>query len=1118
MYIDEIKKLLKDIEKSIQGDRRWIENEDFLLRDKLDKIYKQKTEPTNKSIPIFPNEFILPQYQKKNNIANQLTNFNKKEKEIIKLPSQIVNPKKINNTRFTKKNESSDLNLNKGFNLSVSADDISGKSITGDGSITIEDLKSNTDLSKINSKGDVNININTDIDINQKLPDNSKITLKNSNVKISAKNINNSSILGNGDLTITDLSSDTDLSKIKNKGNNKIIVDKDIDFKGKLCDGNIIVEKGKTLRISAKEANGRTITGEGTVIITDIENYPNADLSNINTKNNILDVEGTTDFTGKLNPNFKVNLKNGSIFSISEDKLSKIPIDGNGQIAIKDKKSTGKLANIKVKELLYVDDIKKIDLSKISKDDSIYVPEGETLYLTASEADGRTIIGDGNVIITDIDKSPNADLSKIETFGEVLINVDKDTEFKGKLNSKSKINFLKDVNLTISDEILNNAKITGKGTRINPCVQKGGSNNDKNKINYPCVEDSEKIDEKLEDENLIYIPEGSTKVYSAKDLDGKTVIGKGKLIINDLDKNPNVDLSNVNPEGGTIMNINKDIKFNGQLPKDKSNYQVNVTKDSKFELSAENADKLKINGEGLVNVNNISNKDDVDLSKINTDNGTNLIVEENTKFNGKLPNNKTKVILKNNSNLDIPEENKKKLDISGKGFINKTKFNDIIEIPEGTVKEYTAKELDGKTVIGKGKLIITDLDKFPNADLSNVDPEGGTLMNIDKNIKFNGQLPKDKSKYKVNVTKNSKFEISAENADNLEIDGEGSVSVDKINKKSYVDLSKINTKKETELIIDNDTDFIGKLPKNKTKVTLKNDANLNISDDKKKDLDISGKGSINKTKPNVIEIPEGSTKTYSAKDLDGKTVIGGGKLIITDLDKFPNADLSNVNPKGGSTLDIKKNTNFKGKLPKDKSKYKANVTKGSIFELSADNVDKLKIDGDGSVNVNNIDKKSDVDLSGINSKGKTKLLVDKNTSFKGKLPVNKDNIEVLLDKDSSFNISADKADKLKITGKGTVNVTDIKKKSDSDLSKITTNNKINLVRDKDIIFNGKTPPNGINDQSTFKSYEIKYLNKLNELEKNVNSLGNIINMTLGEQDGGFEEYSIEKLNKLDLII
>merc|ERR1711998_414214 len=111
-YIDEIKKLLKDIEKSIQGDRRWIENEDFLLRDKLDKIYKQKTEPTNKSIPIFPNEFILPQYQKKNNIANQLTNFNKKEKEIIKLPSQIVNPKKINNTRFTKKNESSDLNLN----------------------------------------------------------------------------------------------------------------------------------------------------------------------------------------------------------------------------------------------------------------------------------------------------------------------------------------------------------------------------------------------------------------------------------------------------------------------------------------------------------------------------------------------------------------------------------------------------------------------------------------------------------------------------------------------------------------------------------------------------------------------------------------------------------------------------------------------------------------------------------------------------------------------------------------------------------------------------------------------------------------------------------------------
>ena len=66
MYIDEIKKLLKDIEKSVQGDRRWIENEDYLLKDKMEKILEKDKTTLNTQQPIpIPNEFVFPQQQKK---------------------------------------------------------------------------------------------------------------------------------------------------------------------------------------------------------------------------------------------------------------------------------------------------------------------------------------------------------------------------------------------------------------------------------------------------------------------------------------------------------------------------------------------------------------------------------------------------------------------------------------------------------------------------------------------------------------------------------------------------------------------------------------------------------------------------------------------------------------------------------------------------------------------------------------------------------------------------------------------------------------------------------------------------------------------------------------------
>ena len=189
MYIDEIKKLLKDIEKSVQGDRRWIENEDYLLKDKMEKILEKDTTNLNNQQPILiPNEFILPQQQKKNNIISQISNFSNKDKEIIKLPSQIVNKRMINNTKYSRSISSNDFTLMKGFDVSVSANDINGKVINGSGSLNIKDFLPNIDLSKINIKGLLNLQMNQDMEITKDLPKNSRTARRLKKKQQSKKN------------------------------------------------------------------------------------------------------------------------------------------------------------------------------------------------------------------------------------------------------------------------------------------------------------------------------------------------------------------------------------------------------------------------------------------------------------------------------------------------------------------------------------------------------------------------------------------------------------------------------------------------------------------------------------------------------------------------------------------------------------------------------------------------------------------------------------------------------------------------------------------------------------------------------------------------------------------
>jgi len=86
MYIDEIKKLLKEIEKSVRGDKRWIENEDYNIKDKLEILLKDTNtfkKSQNHENVIMVGNYFHNEYKKKLNVKSS-------NDIIIKLPSNLM--------------------------------------------------------------------------------------------------------------------------------------------------------------------------------------------------------------------------------------------------------------------------------------------------------------------------------------------------------------------------------------------------------------------------------------------------------------------------------------------------------------------------------------------------------------------------------------------------------------------------------------------------------------------------------------------------------------------------------------------------------------------------------------------------------------------------------------------------------------------------------------------------------------------------------------------------------------------------------------------------------------------------------------------------------------------
>ncbi|NBC46659.1 MAG: hypothetical protein GVY22_01435, partial [Gammaproteobacteria bacterium] len=190
--------------------------------------------------------------------------------------------------------------------------------------------------------------------------------------------------------------------------------------------GSFDVTEDSTLTLTAAQADGLTITGEGAVAILALEETPAADLSGITaeTVTAALDSTGDVDITGDLGSAAVTISGDGMVsvsgtigeasFTVGADatlaltatQADEREADGDGTVTVADLGAVDAPDDVDLSGLTATTVNAAVDTSTTLTDEAdlgtatVTIATGVTLTVPASVADGKTIAGDGTVTIT----------------------------------------------------------------------------------------------------------------------------------------------------------------------------------------------------------------------------------------------------------------------------------------------------------------------------------------------------------------------------------------------------------------------------------------------------------------------------------------------------------------------------------------------------------------------------------------------------------------------------------------------------------------------------------------------------------------------------------------------
>ena len=493
---------------------------------------------------------------------------------------------------------------------------------------------------------------------------------------------------------------------------------------------------------------------------------------------------------------------------------------------------------------------------------SFQVPDGTTLSLSASDADGLTITGAGSVNITDLHSTLDADLSSISTNGATIT-----------LSSST--------SLDSSAKLPNPANESAVVVTGNNTLTLGGTNN---------IQDNT---------NGLSISSGSTLSSTAAIITGETVSGAGHVIISDGTDKKDAVLGGITTTTSQYTGADNDT-ITGTLPAAGTctiNNTLTLGADSLLNTSATytivtsksltgTAARLsghEINGAGQVIITAGGSTLNADLGEITTTTSSYTGTDGDT-ITGLLPAAGTCTI--NNT-----------LTLGADSLLNTNAAYVIVNTKTLTG---TAARLDGHEISGDGKTEITALHGDQAAVLSSITTDdveiilsAATVLNLNARL----PLPEDKSAVvisgsfrltlhddniaaygdsshtRLSISSGTTLKASAALLTGKTVSGDGKAEITTLNETLGAVLSSITTD-DVEIILSaatvlNSTARLP-IPEDNTAVVISGSYKLTLNDN---NIGSNTDG---------LSISSGTTLSGTAARLTGKTVSGAGLVEITD--------------------------------------------------------------------------------------------------------------------------------------------------------------------------------------------------------------------------------------------
>jgi Ca2+-binding RTX toxin-like protein len=491
----------------------------------------------------------------------------------------------------------------------------------------------------------------------------------------------------------------TGIETINVEGNN-------IDLTGKIdaTVTNITIASGKTLTVTDTEVDGKTVTGDGTIVVN-ISSNSSANLSGIamsDVANEQINFTASSTFTGNLGDS-NANIQSGNTLTIDTVAAGtakftgagnlEIQMNGNNSIDMTNSTVSG-TEHITVKaDSVFTGTLDNVDIT---------IESGKTLSVSDDNMYpySGTLDGAGNITIQ-VDSNSAQTFNGLTNTGDKTVEFIASSTFTGDFDgTKVKVS---SGTLSVTDEVLltkGAGNINGAGSIIVEV-----DSNSSQDWNILALSGSETIKFTADStftgdfaNSSIDVASGVTLTSDVSKIDSKTATGTGTIELTNLQATPAADMSNL--AAGLTVNgrISNDVTFTGDL----STLDSLIVDTSKtLTIDAAKINNVTTTNNGTINITNQDAVPAMDLTTI-TGGTVNTNWSGNATFTGNL----------STSNLTVASGT---MTIDDSSTISNTS-----SIVVNGAMVVNASKVNADTISGSGTITVNNLDATPAMDFANI--------------------------------------------------------------------------------------------------------------------------------------------------------------------------------------------------------------------------------------------------------------------------------------------------------------------------------------------------------------------------------------------------------------